>query len=342
MKNNEKFINVLIRGIGTYLPENKIGNQPYIEHFKKLGMDNIEELFESIGRKYRHISTDLNENSITMGVQASLKALENAKMKPEEIDIIVFASDTPEYTTPSNALKVHNAIGAKNAKIAYDINANCLAVVLSIDQVTRFLKTSKRYKRALIIGSVLISAVAKNDDFLTYGTFSDSASAIILECVEEDKERGVIDSIYHTDSSQHNTSHSPLIGFSNFFRTDVKDKELIKWQSYPVDAKTYPTVWANLTTQILKDNNLDSNDIDFFIYSQFVENLIIETLQILKIENFHDKYNFLSKETGYTGVNCEMFALENAIKDNRVGEGSKIILSAIGVGFSTMAIYYKF
>lgn len=339
---SNKFTNVIIRGVGTYLPDNKIGNEPYIEHFKKLGMDNVEEALKSIGREYRHISNDLNENSITMGVQAALRALDNAKVKPEEIDVLIFASDTPEYTTPSNALKVHNAIGAKNAKVVYDVNANCLAAILAVDQASRFLKTNKRYKKALIVGSVLVSAVAKKDDFLTYGTFSDSASAVVLEKVEEDRKRGVIDSVYYADSSQHDTSHSPVIGFSNFFRKDIKDKELVKWQSDPVDSSSYPRIWADLVNELLRDNNLDIKDIDFFIFSQFVEKLITQTLEILEVENYEEKYNFLSRETGYTGVNCELFALENAIKENKVREGSNIILSAIGVGFATLAIYYKF
>lgn len=342
MENNQKFLNVNIIGVGTYLPDNKVDNEYYINHFKELKGIDITGALESIGRDYRHISTDLDETVITMSTEAALIALKESNTNPEELDMVVFSTDSPEFTTPTNAIKLVNAIGAKNAKLVYDINANCLGMTLGLDQVSRTMKTNKRFKKALIVGSVLISSIARKDDFLTYATFGDSASAVILEAVEESYKRGVIDSVSYTDSDQHATSQSPINGFSRYLRTDVTDKEELKWFSYPVESANYPSIWSDMIKDLLSEHQKTQFDIDFFALPQFTEPLITDTLKALDIENIEEHYNFVSRNIGYTGTSCVIFSIKDALNKGKVKEGSNVIFVGSGVGFSTMALYYKF
>ncbi len=292
MENNQKFLNVNIIGVGTYLPDNKVDNEYYINHFKELKGIDITGALESIGRDYRHISTDLDETVITMSTEAALIALKESNTNPEELDMVVFSTDSPEFTTPTNAIKLVNAIGAKNAKLVYDINANCLGMTLGLDQVSRTMKTNKRFKKALIVGSVLISSIARKDDFLTYAIFGDSASAVVLEAV--------------------------------------------------VESANYPSIWSDMIKDLLSEHQKTQFDIDFFALPQFTEPLITDTLKALDIENIEEHYNFVSRNIGYTGTSCVIFSIKDALNKGKVKKGSNVIFVGSGVGFSTMALYYKF
>lgn len=333
------FRNTLIKGLETYLPGNKIGNEKYIEHFNKQGVD-ITHLLASINRKYRYIASE-EENVITMGTKTSLEVLKKCKVSAEDIDIIIFASNTPEYLTPSNAIKIHNAIGAKNAEVAFDVNADCMGAILAINLASTLLKGNKKYKKALVVASTLMSAFCRKDDVLTYATMSDAAAAILLEVKEEEYERGVLSTECQTDSRFHDTTHNPIHGFSSYLRSDSVDKEESKLKSYPVDTSTYPTIWSDMIKNAISYTEYKVDDVKFFIMSQFVEQMIMDTLEKLGVKDYKNKYNFLSPEIGYTGLCCEMFALKEALDKERIVTGDLIVLGGTGIGSSNMMMCYK-
>lgn len=333
--------NVHIKGIGTYQPHNKVDVDYYIETFKEFDKD-ITDLLNTLNRKILYKSNDLNENILTMGVEAASKALSDANVKPEEIDMLVFVSDTPEYTTPTNALKAHHQLNTKNAHFVYDLNANCVGMLAAIDQVSRTLKTEKRVKKALIIGAVLISAAARKDDILTMATFSDSGAAVVLEGIEEEEEKGLISSSFYADSCMHDLTHNPKCGFSTYLRTNIEDKEEAKWMSIPFDASYIPGVWSRLIKELLEDNKLEPDDIKHFIFSQFAPGPVIESLNIVGVTECEKKITFIADEIGYTGATCLVFALERALKDKSIKAGDKVIFCGMGVGYSALAFYYQF
>jgi 3-oxoacyl-[acyl-carrier-protein] synthase III len=330
--------NVKIMSIGTYHPTNCVHNEYYIQHFKKLGMDNIEGLLGYLGRENRYITDDENENTVTMGVKAAEKALENANITADDLDMIVFVSDTPEYTAPTNALKIHNLLQAKNAHVVYDTNANCVGIITAIDQVSRYLKTNKRIRKALVVGSVLISAVAREDDPLTYACFADSGAAVLLENREEEVEGGFIDSVYRTDSSYHDTGVMPACGLSRMYREDISIEDK-KWKSVLFDASYVPQVWTDMITELLDWHSLKPDDVDHFIFSQFAKPNIDRTLENLKADA--DKATFIAHEYGYTGVTSPIFALERAVQNGNIRDNSNIVLCSIGTGYSTTALLYR-
>jgi len=340
MTNNTKtFSNVLIKGMGTYLSATKVDNDFYIKHFKKLGVENIEHILEVLGRKTRYISTDINETTITMGVNAALKAIDNANIKVDELDMVVFASNTPEYFSPSNALLITELIGAKNAKIVYDLNCDCAGLTVALDNVSRMLKTNKRYKKALVIGSVLMNSYSRQDDVMGYATFSDCASAVILESVDENIERGFIDSIYFTDTIETKFGRNPKIGFSKYFRSDIVDKEELKFFANPVGESPYPSTWKKLTLDICKDNDLRVEDISHYLLPQLTRVMCNNFLQLMDIKG--DESKFLSEELGYLGVNSEIFQLVDAMDRQVISTGSNVLMSGSGLGYTTLMVLYR-
>ena len=107
--------NVIIKGTGIYTPENEVDNDYFIEHFRRLGVD-VKGIMKHMNRQKRFLA-DRDESSLSMAYEASKNALEKLSIDPMELNMIVFASDTPEYNMPTNALKLNHMLNAKNAQL---------------------------------------------------------------------------------------------------------------------------------------------------------------------------------------------------------------------------------
>lgn len=126
--------------------------------------------------------------------------------------MIIFASDTPEYTVPTNALLINKALGATNANAIFDINNNCTSMVVALDNATHFMKAHKDVKKAIVVGSFHASAMVRFDDTVTYPNFGDASTALLLEKTEDEETRGYIDSRYKSDSSYADCVKFPACG----------------------------------------------------------------------------------------------------------------------------------
>jgi len=336
------YVNTIIKSIGICFPGNKIHNSYYIDHFKKQNID-ITNLLSTLDRKERFICNDENETSLTMGVKAAKTALEKSNLDAKDIDMLVFVSETPEYSAPCNAIKLHNMLGTENAHVVYDMNCNCVGAIVAIDQISRNMRTNKKIKKALIICPILTSLAAKENDPLIYALFGDSACAIILENVEETEKKGFLDSIYHTDSVHHYTAAFPSCGYSNILRGNITELNEVKWSNTPFKFDFITDVWTKIINELLETNDVKTDEIEHFIFSQFSKRNIINTLKNLGVDsNDISKYTFVADEYGYTGATSPILALNRALETSVIKENSLIVLSSVGVGYSTAAILYKF
>ncbi|MCY6957261.1 ketoacyl-ACP synthase III [Clostridium brassicae] len=330
--------NIRLKGIEIYHPKNKVHNSFFIKHFDKEA-EKVEKLMEHLGREYRYFG-DLNEeNALTLAVESSKKVMKAANICPEELDMIVFASDTPEYTFPSNALKINNEIKAKNAHLVYDMNSNCIGMLTAMDVVSRYMKSNNNIKKALVVGSLMISSVIDKNDDLTYPTFADGSAAIILEAVEENESRGFIDSNTFTDSNYHNSFLNPLCGLSKLHKNDVQSRaKQLLWS--PFDFSFLATNWKKVITEMLDRYSLQPEEIGHFLFSQFSKPDVEETLKKMNVGL--DKYTFVGNEYGYTGVSSPFFALHRALKDNKIKENDYVVFCSVGAGYTMTSILYKF
>ena len=227
--------NVIIKGTGIYHPDNKINNDFFIKQFKEKGKD-LTDFLEKLGRNERYFIKNDKENALTMAIEAAKNALIDANISPEQLDAIVYSSDTPEYLCPSNALIINHYLNAFNAHTVYDLNSNCVGMVVALDQISRYMKTSKNIKYALVVGSVYASSIARNDCKYTYPASGDGAAAVVLECTSEDKMRGILDSKYCTKSEYFNTIVSPKCGMSKIRSNNIDEYEKKQqWTPFPLD-----------------------------------------------------------------------------------------------------------
>lgn len=160
-----------ILGTGYYLPETVVTNEDYT----KIVETSDEWIVKRTGMKERHIT---DQPTFIMAEKAALKALENAQLSPEEIDMILCTTVTSDYITPSLACIIQGRIGAKNA-IAMDINVACAAFVYAMDMAHMYLQHG--YKKILIISAEALSKITDYTDRSTCVLFGDAAGACIVE-----------------------------------------------------------------------------------------------------------------------------------------------------------------
>ena len=326
--------NIMIRGTGIYTPANEVSNEYFAEHFRRLGVD-AKGLMKHLNRQKRFLA-DRDESSLSMGFEAAKNALKKNDLNPEELDMIVFATDTPEYTSPTNALKLNQMLKAVNANRVYDMNCNCIGMLVAMDMVAAYMKQRKGVKKALIVGSMHVSSVVNYKDSVVYPTFGDSAAAMILESVQEEEERGILDSEYLTDSDYHNTIVLPACGHSKELLYEVpKEQRRLEWN--PFDFGFLSDNWSKIISDLLLHNNITAEDVKYFIFSQFSDADNLLTLEKLGVSK--EKYIFVGDHYGYTGVSSPIMAL-NEIWDDLAQDGY-LVFCSVAAGYSMNAVLYR-
>ncbi|OPJ59742.1 3-oxoacyl-[acyl-carrier-protein] synthase 3 [Clostridium chromiireducens] len=335
-----KYKNVNIVGTGIYHPSNKVDNDYYIEHFKNLGKD-IAPFLDNLGRKERYIVNNTTENALTMAIEASKNALKIAGISADKLDAIVFSSDTPEYLCPSNALIINHELQASNAHTVYDLNSNCVGMVVALDQMSRFMKTSKNIKYALVVGGILVSSIARDDCKYTYPASGDGAAAVILKCTEEDTQRGILDSKYCTRSEYYNTIVSPCCGLTKarLNTTSEYDKKQ-QWTPFPLNF--FAPEWSKAIDEFMCEYDFSLDEIQYFFLSQYSKQFLIETARILNIDNYEEKFAYIGDKYAYTGTTSPIFALHETLQNKPITPGAKAVFCSVGAGVAMCSLLYKF
>ncbi|KEI01009.1 ketoacyl-ACP synthase III [Clostridium botulinum] len=332
------FTNVHMIGVGSYHPKKVVENKHFIEHFKEFNLHHkAEMLMNKLGRKKLTLAKH-NENGITMSVSAGKDALKKANLSVEDIDMIISASDTPEYLTPCCALIIRNKLGAKNAKTVFDVNCDCIGMLHAIDIASKYLKTDKNYKRVLVVGSLLISPFAREDDIIVYSTIGDGAAAMILEAREEEEERGFLGSRAFTDDSYNETIRFPACGLSNIPNENINGYERkMCWKPFSVDFLSKN--WTKLITNLLKEHALKPEDVEHYFMSQFSKEEVITTMNNLNVK--HDRAIFVGDKYGYTGPTSPVMALDDKLKESSFKKGDLCVFCSVAGGYSMSALLYR-
>ncbi|WBW96880.1 ketoacyl-ACP synthase III [Oceanirhabdus sp. W0125-5] len=332
------FNNVHIVGIAAYHPKCKVENCEFLERFRQCGQEeHLKHLMSKVGRKVRTHAKD-GENSITMSVEAANKALEKAGIKAADIDIIISATDTPEYLMPSCAMIIRNKIGANKAKVVFDMNSNCVSMVNAMDVAWKYLKTDKKYKRAMIVGSLVVSPFTKMDDMITSPLVGDGGAAVILEAREELEERGFLNSGMFTDDSYNETIRFPACGLQNIAKeaVDINEKKM-QWN--PFDFSFLSEEWTKLINSLLEERNIKAKDISGYFMSQFSKEDIMITMDNLGVDA--RKATFVADKYGYTGTASPIMALNDTLNEKNFNKDEYIIFCSVGAGYIMGAMLYR-
>lgn len=271
-----------------------------------------------------------------MGYEAVKNVLEKSNTDVNDIDMIVFVSDTPEYNSPTNALKINHMIKANNAHRVFDMNCNCTGMLVALDNISTYAKHYEDVNKILIVGCIHISSVVDYKDTVAYPNFGDAAAAIILDIVEEETERGILSSTYFTDAQYQEYITLPACGHSRELIEKLpKNERRLSWK--PFDTDFVSDYWVKIIDELMKRHKIQIDDIQHFCFSQFSHTLNMKTLEELKADT--DRYVFIGDKYGYTGCSSPILAL-NEIWDTKSEDGY-ILFCSVAAGCSVNTVLYK-
>ncbi|MDA9002131.1 ketoacyl-ACP synthase III [Flavobacteriaceae bacterium] len=333
--------NSKIIGLGHYVPDNIVTN----DDLSKVMDTNDQWIQERTGIKERRwVQAGDGQSTFTMGLEAAKKAISNSGIKKEDLDLIVFATLSPDYYFPGPGVQVQEALEI-NTVAALDIRAQCSGFVYSISVADQFIKTGM-YKNVLVIGSELQS---RGIDKSTRGRsisviFGDGAGAAVLTR-EEDPSKGILSTHIHSEGKHALELATEAPGMGTRWVTDIiKDNnpEDFSYRPYMNGQFVFKHAvrrFSEVINEGLQKNNLEVSDIDMLIPHQ--ANLRISQFIQKKFGLSDDQvYNNIQKYGNTTAASIPI-ALSEAHQQGKVKEGDTVVLAAFGSGFTWGSVIIK-
>lgn len=320
------FLPVSICGTGFYVPDQVITNEDYE---KKYGV-NAAWINKVCGVEERRKSSD-SEDCAVLGAKAAKKALENANISPQEIDLIILSSSSPNFLAPPTSCVIQNLIGAYNAA-TMDINVACMGYIWALNTGAALVNAGT-FKNALIIASEVALQGANYEDKDTFFLLGDGAGACILK-KSTDQKKGILSSYFRTDGSKGDFA-TILGGGSKYFRenlTSFMKKSCLFHMNGREIYKFAVSVLPDCVKRIARRSKIDRNDIDLIIPHQ--ANLrIIEAAR--KRLNFSEEKFFTNvQKYGNTSSASVAIALADAAEQGRIKDNDIVVLVGFGAGLS--------
>mgnify|MGYP000896523503 FL=1 len=320
-----------ITSTAHHVPEKILTNHD----IEKMVETSDEWIQNRTGIKQRHIVSD-DEASSDLSTHVAKKLLEKRGIKPDQIDIIIIGTVTPDHLTPSTAAIVQNNINAQNAW-AFDLSAACSGFLFGLETGSKLIESGK-YKTVMVIGVDTMTSILDFKDRETCIIFGDGAGGVILEPSKSDN--GIISSILRTDGSGA-SSLNVLAGGSRKPATEetIANREHFIRQDGKKVFKFAVKRMADVSEEVLLENGLSGNDIKLFIPHQANKRIIDATGERCGIPK--DRVLINIDRYGNTTAGTIPIALNEAVENKLINNGDYILLSAFGSGFTWGSILIK-
>jgi len=325
----EKIITA-IKGVQGWVPEYRLTN----DELSKMVDTSDEWIMQRIGIKERRILKEKNKATSDMAAAAIKALLKKTNTDPGNVDLVICATITPDMLFPSTSNLVCYKAGLENAW-GYDLLAACSGFMFALETGNRFIQ-SGLYKKVIVIGADKMSSITDYTDRTTCPLFGDAAAAVLLEPSDDDN--GIIDHIFGVDGSGYKYLNLKAGGSLNpASHETVDNKEHFIYQEGQTVFKVAVSKMADVSVEIMKRNNLTSEDISWFVPHQANMRIIEATAKRmnLKKEKVMINIDHYGNTTAATIPLC-LWEWEPKLK-----KGDKIILSAFGGGFTWGSIYLK-
>ncbi|MFO7613952.1 MAG: beta-ketoacyl-ACP synthase III [Bacteroidales bacterium] len=323
-------IRAAITGIHCWVPDFVLTN----EKLEKIVDTSDEWIMTRTGIRERRIQREPGKGTSDIGAPAVMGLLEKTGTKPEEVELLICATVTPDYAFPATANLISEKCGLKNAW-SFDINAACSGFVFTLETGRRFIE-SGQYKKVIVVGAEKMSMMVDYTDRATCVLFGDAAGAIMLEPTTE--EFGVMDSILKTDGSGRQFLHQKGGGAIKPASQETIDfKEHYIYQEGQSVFKFAVVGMADVSVEIMKKNNLTSDDIAYLVPHQANLRIIDATAKRMGLQKEKVMIN-IEKYGNTTSATIPLCIWE---WENQLKKGDNLILSAFGGGFTWGAIWVK-
>lgn len=319
---------------GSYAPERIVPNSFFDELLGTNVSDWLEEVVKIKERRW------IGENQTTsdLCVEAAKKCLNRVNMSPNDIDLIIVATDTPDFISPSTASVVQYKLGADNAG-TFDVNTACAGFVTALDMGSKYIAADSNYKNILVFGAYAMSRYLNMEDKKTVTLFADGAGVVLLQSTEEN-DNGFLAS--ELKSMGKYNGYMGIYAGGTAFPTDQKvldhnDQKLKFVHKFPPELN--PTVWSEMINTLNSNTGYSSEEVDKYFMTQININSIWETMDILKIPR--EKAHTIMHYFGYTGSACIPMAFDDAIDKKILGSGDLVYFIGSGGGLAFASAAFK-
>lgn len=317
-----------ITGTGGYLPERILTNSD----LEKMVDTSDEWIRSRTGICKRHIAAE-NETTCDLAEHAARKAISAANIKPENIDLIIIATTTPDMVFPSTACLLQQRLNIHGCA-AFDVQAVCTGFIYALDIADKYIRTGAA-NTVLIIGAETLSRIIDWTDRSTCVLFADGAGAIILQASDEP---GILSSFIHADGGYQDLLRVPS-GVSKNYEKQKNGTAYIEMQGNEVFKVAVNTL-GRIVDEILDANQLEKKDIDWLVPHQANTRIISATAK--KLDMSMDRVIVTVDQHGNTSAASVPLALDVAVNDGKIKRGDTLLMEAFGGGFTWGAALVKY
>ncbi|HEV2765699.1 MAG TPA: ketoacyl-ACP synthase III, partial [Pyrinomonadaceae bacterium] len=296
-----------IAGTGSYAPEKVITNA---DLSRMLGEDVDEFVSQVLGIRERRVCGP-DESTADLATEAARRALASSGVAAEELDLIVLATDTPEYISPATSVVVQHRLGARRAG-TFDVNCACAGFVTALDAASKYVIADPAYKNVLVLGAYAMSKYLDWTEKKTATIFADGAGAVVLRASED--RPGFLASKLVAEGSYH--EHMGI--YAGGTRMPVTEDVLREgvWTKVRF-AKKYPSSvntegWPAIVNDVLGKAKLRVEDVALFLFTQVNLSTIKEVMQKMNLPM--ERTHTVMEKWGYTGSACIPMVLDDAAR----------------------------
>lgn len=316
-----------ISGVGSYLPAQRVTNEDLVAR----GLETSDEwIVERTGIRQRYLA-EAGQTSSDLALEASRAAIASAGIDPQQVDLIIVATSTPDHVFPSTAAYLQAKLGITNGAPAMDVQAVCSGFVYALTVADKFIRSGS-HSCALVVGAEVFSRILDWNDRATCVLFGDGAGAVILQASDEP---GLRATALHADGR-----HAEILSVpGNVSGGQVIGSPLLRMDGQAVFKFAVKGLFE-VASEVLAAAGMVPSQIDWLIPHQANIRILQATAKKIGVPN--DRVIVTVGEHGNTSAASVPLALDAAVRDGRVRRGQNLLLEGVGGGFTWGAVLLTF
>lgn len=306
-----------ITGVGGYLPEKIVTNHDLATKIET----NHDWIVQRTGIEQRHVAAD-DQKTSDLAIEAAKKALKNAGIQADQLDGVIVATTTPDYTFPAVAVTVQAKLGMKVGTVAFDVQAVCSGFIYALAVANNFIATGQM-QRILVIGAETMTRLLDWNDRTTSILFGDGAGAVVLEVSDDD--RGILSTHLHSDGTQQDLLYTSGGASSNgqAGKIMMEGREVFRHAVQRL---------AEVVDETLAANKLDKSDITWLVPHQANKRIIDSTAEKLGLPA--ERVVLTVGKHGNTSAASVPLALAHGVEQGLFKPNDLLLLEAMGAGLT--------
>lgn len=326
--------NATIISTGAAAPDRVLTN----EYFNELLNEDVGTWLSENVHIHERRWCEEGESTADLAERAAKQALERAGIEASQLDLIILATDTPEYVSPSTASVLQHRLGAVNAG-TFDINTACAGFVTALDTASKFIQADDQYTYVLVLGAYAMSKYLNKEDKKTVTLFADGAGAVLLAASQE-KNKGFLSSKLISKGEYNEWMGIYGGAAGNPISPEVlanHDHQLKFVKKFPKELN--PEIWTEMANLLCERLSISPQEVGRYFITQININAIWETLDRLEVPR--EKGHTVMHHFGYTGSACIPMAFNDAWEKKQVGENDVVFFIGSGGGLAFAAAAFR-